>query len=320
MNNGIFPWVGGKGNLLWIIDLLSPARYDCFVDVFGGSGTVTMSRQSRGKCINIYNDVCKDLVNLFMCARDRPMALIKELGFLPLHSRSEFEDLCRFLEKEEFRQDYLQEEIQIAQDFFPPEDSERLCQILAGRAELGDVQRAAAYYRKQRESFNAGGKVFAGKPVDITHFLRQLWDCSRKLRNVVLECRDFEPLTCQYDRPGTFFYCDPPYYKAEKFYEALFTHDDHIRLHEVMAKRKGYVMVSYNCCEFILELYQDFFIFQTERSNSLSHSQGAKYLEYVMTNYDPNACATQTSMFGMTASEKKRSFTLVHSPKIALKE
>ena len=110
MNNGIFPWVGGKGSLLWIIDLLAPAHYDCFVDVFGGSGTVTLSRQARQGCVEVYNDVNSDLVNLFKCARDRTMALIKELNFLPLHSRAEYENLCRFLEKDEFKEDDLQEE------------------------------------------------------------------------------------------------------------------------------------------------------------------------------------------------------------------
>ena len=42
--NSFIPWVGGKGKLLWIINKLMPDRYTRFIDVFGGSGTVTMSR------------------------------------------------------------------------------------------------------------------------------------------------------------------------------------------------------------------------------------------------------------------------------------
>ena len=319
MSISMIPWVGGKGNLLWIIDLLAPISYDCFVDVFGGSGTVTLSRPPRPNCVEVYNDVNRDLVNLFKCARDRPLALVKELSYLPLHSREEFENLCRFLEQENFQENYLQEEMEIAREYFSPEESERLCRILTDRAELGDVKRAAAYFRKQRESYNGGGRVFAGKPVDVTRFFRLIWDCSRRLKDVVLECRDFSPLTCQYDKPDTFFYCDPPYFEAEKFYDALFTREDHLRLHEVLSQRKGYVMVSYNCCEFIRELYQDFFIFHTKRPNSMSHEEGAMYEEYVMTNYDPNAFAAQISLFGMTASEKKKEFTLIHAPETILK-
>ena len=39
--NSFIPWVGGKGKLLWIINKLMPDRYTRFIDVFGGSGTVT---------------------------------------------------------------------------------------------------------------------------------------------------------------------------------------------------------------------------------------------------------------------------------------
>ena len=38
------PWVGGKGKLLWLIRKLAPPWYPRFIDVFGGSGTVTLSR------------------------------------------------------------------------------------------------------------------------------------------------------------------------------------------------------------------------------------------------------------------------------------
>ena len=39
--NSFIPWVGGKGKLLWIINKLMPDHYKRFIDVFGGSGTVT---------------------------------------------------------------------------------------------------------------------------------------------------------------------------------------------------------------------------------------------------------------------------------------
>ena len=42
--NSFIPWVGGKSKLLWIINKMAPDHYSRFIDVFGGSGTVTMSR------------------------------------------------------------------------------------------------------------------------------------------------------------------------------------------------------------------------------------------------------------------------------------
>ena len=51
--NSFIPWVGGKGKLLWIINKLMPDRYTRFIDVFGGSGTVTMCRPIQRGCMVI---------------------------------------------------------------------------------------------------------------------------------------------------------------------------------------------------------------------------------------------------------------------------
>ena len=50
------PWVGGKGKLLWILNKLAPERYNRFIDVFGGSGTVTINRPIQPGCMEVYND------------------------------------------------------------------------------------------------------------------------------------------------------------------------------------------------------------------------------------------------------------------------
>ena len=47
--------------------------------------------------LEVYNDYNQDLSNLFLCTRDKPISLLKELGFLPLNSRSEFLVLRQFL-------------------------------------------------------------------------------------------------------------------------------------------------------------------------------------------------------------------------------
>ena len=54
------PWVGGKSKLLWLIHKLSPSRYSRFIDVFGGSGTVTLSRpiqQGKGRVLSPLHQV-----------------------------------------------------------------------------------------------------------------------------------------------------------------------------------------------------------------------------------------------------------------------
>ena len=88
--NSFIPWVGGKGKLLWIINKLMPDRYTRFVDVFGGSGTVTMCRPIQRGCMEVYNDFNGNLTNLFCCVKNRTLALLAELGFLPLNTRDDF--------------------------------------------------------------------------------------------------------------------------------------------------------------------------------------------------------------------------------------
>ena len=104
--NSFIPWVGGKGKLLWIINKLMPDRYTRFIDVFGGSGTVTMCRPIQRGCIEVYNDFNSNLTNLFCCVKNRPMALLAELGFLPLNTRDDFNVLYKFFSKGEFTDDY----------------------------------------------------------------------------------------------------------------------------------------------------------------------------------------------------------------------
>lgn len=77
--NSFIPWVGGKGKLLWIINKLMPDRYTRFIDVFGGSGTVTMCRPIQRGCMEVYNDF-GNLTNLFCCVKNRPMALLAGVG------------------------------------------------------------------------------------------------------------------------------------------------------------------------------------------------------------------------------------------------
>ena len=41
--NSFIPWVGGKSKLLWIINKMAPDHYSRFIDVFGGSGIITLN-------------------------------------------------------------------------------------------------------------------------------------------------------------------------------------------------------------------------------------------------------------------------------------
>ena len=85
-----------------------------------------------------------------------------------------------------------------------------------------------------------------------------------------------------------FFYCDPPYCKAEKFYTTQFSKQDHIRLKETLSHIKGKFVLSYNNTDFIWELYKDYKIIPFERNCGLSVKQDntrPTYRELIIKNF-----------------------------------
>lgn len=316
--NSFIPWVGGKGKLLWIISKMAPERYSRFIDVFGGSGTVTMNRPTRKGCMEVYNDFNGNLTNLFCCVKNRTLALLSELGFLPLNTRDDFNVLYKFFSRGEFTDDYLQEEMNLTEVYLKPPDAEAIRALMLERAPRGDIRRAADYFKLVRYSFSGSAKSFGGKPCDIRRFFHLIWECSRRLANVIVENKDFEDVIRQYDREDAWIYCDPPYFEAE-CYEVGFPKADHQRLHDTLLNCRGYVMVSYNYCPYISELYKEFFIFRTVRPNSMSQTAGSEYEEAIITNYDPRKACWQLTLDCLLDGNSDTRYELMHEPTHAIK-
>lgn len=137
--------------MLPVLYQLFPNDFHRLVEVFGGGAAVIFGREP-GRCEEIYNDYNGNLVTLFWCVKNRPLALMTELNFLPLNSRQEFEVLRKFLREEEFTDAYLREELELCERFFLPPEREELREIILKKAEMSDVRRAAAFYKVIRYS------------------------------------------------------------------------------------------------------------------------------------------------------------------------
>ena len=307
--NSIISWVGGKKALRDTIYLRMPIEYDRYIEVFGGGGWVLFGKPPD-KCMEVYNDFNSNLANLFYCVKERPMALIKELSFFPLNSRDEFISLRRFLDKEEFKSEHLAEELEIATHFLKEPEAEEVRALLTERARVGDVQRAAAFYKIIRYSYGSGCTSYGCQPFDIRKTFTILWEANRRLKDTVIENKDFEALIRQYDRPNAFFYCDPPYYETEGHYEVVFRKEDHVRLRDTLAGIEGKFMVSYNDCDYIRELYQDFRIEAVSRLNNLAqrYDNGCEFPEVLIANYDMeerrNSFPVQINLFDLYGDQK----------------
>ena len=114
--------------------------------------------------------------------------------------------------------------------------------------------------------------------------------CAR-LQKVIIENKDFEKLIKQYDRLGTFFYCDPPYYETENYYEDVgFTRNDHERLANALCNIQGKFLLSYNDCQEIRDIYsrRGISIEETTRLSNIAqrYESGKQYAELIISNYD----------------------------------
>jgi len=252
-------WIGGKKALRELIVDLFPLYYERYIEVFGGGGWV-LFHKPPGNDFEVYNDFNSLLTNLYRCVREKPQELMEALRFV-LNSREDFE-LVR--------------------------------SILARGSTAGDVQRAAWFYQLIRYSYASGLTSYGSQPHDIRSNFPLIEQAHRRLAKVVIENKDCVHLIRQYDRPVSFFYCDPPYFETEGYYKNIgedgFCRKDHVRLRDTLMRIEGKFLLSYNDCDFIRELYDmpGFMVEAFTRINNIKqrYDNGAQFPEILIANYD----------------------------------
>ncbi len=221
------PYVGGKRSLSGrLVEMIAAVPHVTYAEPFVGMGGVFFRRDRRpGQ--EVINDLSGDVANLFRVLQEHYPPLVDELRF-KLSSRHEFNRL-------------------MAQD----------------PATLTDLRRAARFIYVQSLAF--GGKVTGrnygmsiGQPAkfDFTKVLPRLQDIHDRLSAVAIEQLPFDRFIARYDRPGTLFYCDPPYHGTEDFYGAeLFGRADFERLSDALKGVRGRFILSLNDVPEIREIF-----------------------------------------------------------------
>lgn len=233
-----------------------PLDYKRYIEVFGGGGWVLFYKP-QGNDFEVYNDFNSNLVNLYRCVREQPKELINELQYM-LNSRLDFE--------------YMK-------------------YMMHSKTVLPDIRRAAYYYALIRYSYASSIDSFGSQPHSMWNNFPLIQSASKRLQKVIIENKDFEKLISQYDRPESFFYCDPPYYETESYYEGGgFGRDDHERLANKLCSIQGKFLLSYNDCPEIRELYSrpGIVIEGTTRLSNIAqrYEGGKQYPELLISNYD----------------------------------
>lgn len=251
--NSFIGWIGGKRQLRKEILSHFPATgVGRYIEVFGGAGWVLFAREPAPGQMEVYNDLNGDLVNLFRCVKYHCEALQAELDCL-LHSREIFLD---YLAQKQVRG-------------------------------LTDLQRATKFLYLVKHSFGSNAEDFATSNKSTMNLSCYMSKIGARLKNVVIENRDFQPLIKTYDRPEALFYLDPPYVGTEGHYTVRFGEADHRRLAGVLKGIKGRFVLSYSDAPLVKELYGDWCnICSTSRPNNLAGAPSQKtFPEVIIKNF-----------------------------------
>ncbi len=259
MLNSPISWVGGKHRLRkHIIPLFH--EHKCYVEVFGGSGTVLFGKEPSKT--EVYNDKFDLLVNLFKVFKEKPNEFLKEIDLIPV-SRTIYN---------QFKEDYKR-----IDDF-------------------SDVEKAVRTYYLIKAGFGAslpdmGGSGFGIKARDPSELRLNKVDCIvrntyERIKKVYIENLDYQDLIKRYDKDFTLFYCDPPYIDSRE-YTIKFNHEDHRKLSNILHNIKGKFILSINHHELAYELYGDMYILEVDHNYSMRktlHNTDCK--ELIIANYD----------------------------------
>ena len=143
-----FPWVGGKEKLAPYIYPVFPPHITQYTEVFAGSGSILLGMEPKKGRLDIYNDLDRNLANLLLCVRERPVALIAELRRCSIQSRTIYKIHQELLKHEDLHRTFFDCTIRMElealeeRELFPDQEAEQLRQMVEGRRDLFNVQRA----------------------------------------------------------------------------------------------------------------------------------------------------------------------------------
>ncbi|WP_019833751.1 DNA adenine methylase [Sphingomonas sp. PR090111-T3T-6A] len=251
-------YIGGKRNLSRrLVTLIDRVDCDAYAEPFVGMGGIFL-RRTRHPAAEFINDASGDVATFFRVLQEHYAYFLDMLRWR-IASRAEFERLRAL----------------------PPE-------------RLTDLQRAARFLYLQRLSFGGRveGRTFGvsasqGARFNITKLEPMLADLHERLAGVVIERLDYADFIRRYDRAGTLFYLDPPYWGCERDYgQDVFGPGDFGELAELLGRIKGRFVLSINDRPEVREIFGRFRMAEVDTTYQIGAAPRPAR-ELILSNFDP---------------------------------
>jgi DNA adenine methylase len=256
---GPLSYIGGKHRLAAKIIALFP-EHTTYAEPFAGGAQVFFRKEPS--TVEVLNDLDYEVVNFYRVCQ------------------SHYEELVR----------YLRFTIASRQWFKTLRDTDPTA--------LTDIQRAARFLYLLKNCF--GGLVVkphfhygVTKPSNFNpaRIPKVIEAAHMRLARTQIESLPYEKILEKYDRPGTLFYLDPPYWER-KLYKFNFKEEDFIALERQLRTLQGRFILSLDDHPKVRELFKEFRIERTEIFYSAQQKSGARYGELLIMNFKPAKKAT----------------------------
>lgn len=238
-----------------LIPLFPP--HECYVEAFAGGAALFFMRPQPAP-VEVLNDINGELVTLYRVVQNHLEEFIRQFKWA-LSSRQIFE----------------------WQKMTRPET-------------LTDIQRAARFFYQQHAfggkiSGQTLGTATTGPAINLLRIEENLSAAWQRLAGTYVENLSWLECAERYDRPHTFLYMDPPYWKTAG-YGVDFSFDNYVAMADFMRHCKGKVMVSINDHVDIRRAFEGFHFEALEiQYTNTNHREGVAKVsgELVIMNWTP---------------------------------
>lgn len=182
-----------------------------FVDVFGGSGSVSLNMQAEQI---VYNDIDPELVSIFKAVKTHPEEFYSEMCIM---TESESDFLTYGSKPVNWKNKKVRD-----------------AGISFHNFTTGFGGKGETYSTREKGAYQYTVKVMQNYNI-----------IAKKVKEFTIENLDFREIIAKYDDSDSFFYIDPPY-PGRNWYNFSFTMDDMKDLKAVLSKIKGIYLMNFN--------------------------------------------------------------------------